>query len=59
MNADPFSRALELTQSQMLGERLNISLKKIRPVINELFNANQKSLNAKIKRSYPKSELVG
>jgi hypothetical protein len=57
MKNDPLARALKLGQLQELGEMLNKSLKKERKELFEFLN-KQKELNAKIKRSYPKPELV-
>lgn len=57
MNNDPLKRALNISQLQELGEMLNKSLKKERKELFEFLN-KQKELNAKIKRSYPKPELV-
>ncbi len=58
MNDDPFARVLRVNPIQELGELLNKSLKKERPHFID-FLAKQERLNAKIKRSYPKPELVG
>lgn len=58
MNYDPVARVLRMSQIHELGEKLNKSLKKERPHILD-FLGKQESLNAKIKRSYPRPALVG